>query len=198
MKVHQAFAIPVIQFKFTKHDEYEFPHIKKIIRSPKDWPIPINTSYPNIQDDDPIVPPDLRERLKADLMVDIKNVLKELNIHNEFEMRHLWYNVMHDHQGVHPHHHLSDCRHRSPFWCGIYYNKNATPTQFHRHDDIICRTQEFPGWLDSTIADCFKPKFIPDVEDGDIVLFPPHLTHSAFQKSLKMRITFAWNIHLVD
>jgi hypothetical protein len=62
--------------------------------------------------------------------------------------------------------------------------------------DAISRTQEFPGWTESKIGDCFKPCFSPEVETGDILLFPPYLQHDVMTPPGKTRITIAFNLEL--
>ena len=81
---------------------------------------------------------------------------------------------------------------------GIYYNKNATPTVFHRGDKIY-KTQLFNGSESTSLAPCLCASFSPSVEDGDILLFPPYLEHSVEsqpQHKNNMRMTFSFNIAL--
>lgn len=191
-----AFAVPFIKFRFSKHNEYEFDNVPKSVNLPPGWVIPLNSSFPNIRDNDPIVRADVRDNLKKDLHEDIKGVLNDLNIKNEFEMTYFWYNIYHNGQGQEPHNHLSSCEQKNPIWSGIYYNKNATSTHFIRPDPIVCRTQEFPGWLNSKLKSHFEPVFMPEVSDGDVILFPPYLQHAVMYKSPAMRLTFAMNLYL--
>ena len=64
-----AFSVPFIKFKFSKHDEYEFDNVPKSVNLPSGWVIPLNSSFPNIRDNDPIVRADVRDNLKKDLHV---------------------------------------------------------------------------------------------------------------------------------
>jgi ectoine hydroxylase-related dioxygenase (phytanoyl-CoA dioxygenase family) len=59
----------------------------------------------------------------------------------------------------------------------------------------MCRTQEFPGWMDTKISDCFQASFTPNVESGDVLMWPPYLKHGVFTgNNSKMRMTFAFNL----
>lgn len=198
IKMHGAFSVPFIQFKFSKHANYNWPEVDKMERKPETWHIPLNTSFPNIKDDDPIVDPKTRDRLKRDLTADMIEVLKDLSILPVFELRDFWYNIYHDGQGQEPHDHLSDCMNKSPFWSVIYYAKNASPTVFIRPDSLGYRTQEFPLWMQSKINGCFAPSHIPDVADGDVIMFPPYIKHMVQHAEPKMRMTFATNLILME
>lgn len=197
IKIHGAFSVPFVQFQFSKHYKYQFPEIEKSVRMPDTWHIPLNTSFPNIQDDDPLVDPKTRDSLKKDLHADIVEVLKDLSIIPEFEMRDFWYNVYHEAQGQEPHDHLSDCMNKNPFWSVIYYNKNASGTIFMRPFDAY-RSQEFPLWQYSKINECFNPRYVPDVRDGDVIMFPPYIKHMVQHAEEKMRLTFATNLVLKE
>ena len=197
IQVHGAFAVPFIQFKFSGHGNYDFPEVKKSVRKPDGWVVPLNTSFPNIQDDDPYISPTQRDSLRENLGVDIARALRDCGIYNPFTLDHFWYNIYHTYQGQEPHDHLSDCTAPSPFWSAIYYAKNPSPTVFMRQADTY-RTQEFPGWFDSVIAQCFHSEYTPKVEEGDVILFPPYLKHMvrAHDSDEKMRLTFSTNLLL--
>ena len=197
VKIHGAFSVPFVQFKFTKHSQYEFPEIDKSVNKPDTWHIPLNTSFPNIPDDDTLVPPRIRDSLKRDLHNDLAEVLKDMNILPVFEMSDFWYNIYHEAQGQEPHDHLSDCMNKNPFWSVIYYNKNASGTMFMRPFDAY-RTQEFPLWNMCAINECFNPRYVPDVSDGDVIMFPPYIKHMIQHTEPKMRLTFATNLILKD
>ena len=77
-------------------------------------------------------------------------------------------------------------------------NKNATPTKFHR-DEKHFQTKIIPGYEKSVMDSFLSTAFSPPVEDGDILLFPPYLRHSATSLShhrYQMRMTFSFNIDL--
>ena len=194
------FPVPLIKIKFKDHYKYNFPEVEKRDHRPSDWKVPLNTAFPLIEDDDPLVPCVVRESLKKDLCDSIVETFKQLNISTNIEFESLWYNIYHDNQGQESHDHLGnvDNGSRLLFWSGIYYNKNATPTAFHRGDKIY-KTQLFDGWSSTSLASCLCASFHPSVEDGDILLFPPYLEHSVESKPQhknSMRMTFSFNITL--
>jgi hypothetical protein len=195
MKLYNVFPIPVVSFKFSKHYKYSFPEIEKLDRRPKTWTTPLNTSYPNVNDDDPFLPLDVRDSLKNDLNEDLSVVFSNLDIPSRFKFDEFWYNVYHDNQGQEPHTHLNGCVNPIPYWCGIYYNKNATPTKFYR-PDLLNRIHQFPvGKNAQPFIQYFSDTVEPPVEEGDVILFPPYLKHSVSTGSdAKMRLTFSFNL----
>ena len=193
------FPIPVIKIKFEDHYKYNFPEVEKKNKKPEDWNCSVYTTFPNIQDDDPIVSASVRDSLKSDLTDTIAKVSSELKIPSKITMSDFWYNIYHDNQGQESHRHLPFVGGTIPFWSGIYYNKNASPTNFMR-DDVIYKTHLFGGYDKSELAYPLSSDYSPNVKDGDILLFPPHLRHSV--KSLpkhknQMRMTFSFNIYIV-
>lgn len=195
IKLHGTFSVPFIQFSFGNHKKYTFPTIEKTDRKPQDWVASVNTSFPDISDNDPYVPQNFRDNLKRDIRLDIKSIFKDLDIKNDFTMNQFWYNVYHENQGQEPHDHLSDCTDKSPFWSMIYYNKGTSPTFFLRSDSLY-RTQEFPGWKDCKINQCFENHYVPEINEGDIILFPPYIQHYVNYQGSEMRVTFASNLIL--
>jgi hypothetical protein len=195
IKVHGAFSVPFIQFQFNNHEKYTFPNLEKIDRKPEDWVASVNTSFPQITNNDPHISPIFRDNLKKDLMYDIKTIFRDLDIKNDFVMDQFWYNVYHEHQGQEPHDHLSDCTGKSPFWSMIYYNRGTTPTCFIRSDSLY-RTQEFPEWLETKVNQCFVNEYVPEITEGDIILFPPYIKHFVRHHGDEMRVTFASNLLL--
>ena len=110
----------------------------------------------------------------------------------------MWYNIYHDNQGQEKHTHFSQVGYPVPFWSGIYYNKNASPTKFFNGNAMI-NTQKFRGCEETALSACLAEGHFPPVEDGDILLFPPYLTHSFTsepQHKNGMRMTFPFNIAL--
>ena len=198
VSVHGAFSVPFVTFKFSKHTEYDFKPIEKSVRKPDEWHMPLNTSYPNIEDDDPYIKPNVRDRLKRDLQEDLVDVMKDLGIMPLFKMKDFWYNIYHDNQGQEVHDHLSDCTSKNPTWSVIYYYRNAPGTVFIRNDDWY-RTQEFPMWRNSMLAECYMPSYIPDLTDGDVIMFPPYIKHMVrYSDNPDFRLTFATNLTLLD
>ena len=192
------FPVPIIRIKFKDHYKYNFPEVEKKDKKPSGWKIPLNTTFPNIPDDDLIVPPTVRDSLMRDMKDAIVDVFEPLNLPTNIGYNNFWYNIYHDNQGQESHDHLGSVGSLLPFWSGVYYNKNSTPTTFHR-DDGTYKTQLFQGAENTSLAPCLAPNISPDVEDGDILLFPPYLTHSFESKNPhknSMRMTFSFNITL--
>tara|TARA_B100000131_G_C17812649_1_gene490305 strand:+ start:13 stop:627 length:615 start_codon:yes stop_codon:yes gene_type:complete len=192
------FPVPIIKIKFKDHHKYNFPEVEKKDKKPDTWTRSVDTTFPNIADDDPLVPYVLRERLKKDLYDSIVETFEQLNLPTNIDFMTFWYNIYHDNQGQERHDHLSGVGKELLFWSGIYYNKNATPTTFHREDKTY-RTQIFDGLSNTALAPCLAPSVSPSVEDGDILLFPPYLDHSVESKPHhkdRMRMTFSFNITL--
>ena len=193
------FPIPIIKIKFKDHYKYRFPEVEKRDNRPDSWNCSVYTTFPDINADDPLVPYSIQQNLKNDLITCITNVFQQLNFPINIHIPQFWYNIYHDNQGQEEHHHLPQVGQASlPFWSGIYYNKNASPTNFKR-TDFGYLTQSFPNNIKSELAPAYAESYSPDVEDGDIVLFPPYLPHNV--KSLdkhkdEMRMTFSFNIEL--
>ena len=193
------FPVPLIVIKFKDHHKYDFPEVEKEDRKPFNWVDSVNTSFPNIKDVDPVISPVVRDNLKRDLKDSIVDVFRQLNFPTNIDFLELWYNIYHDNQGQEKHDHVSQVGQTVPFWSGIYYNKNASPTKFFKTNSIITDTQKFDGYRESALASCLANSVSPDVKDGDILLFPPYLKHSVKSKPQhknEMRMTFSFNITL--
>lgn len=193
----RAFPIPLLRFKFNRHEEYEFRTIGRKNNIPQGWKMALNSTFPNIPDNDPIVTPEQRSSLKKDLYTQIRELfVKDLQITNKFQIGDFWYNIYHQGQGQEPHTHLSDCSHQNPFWCGIYYHKGASPTKFSS-PTFASKIHRWEGVHESNLRDCFSEYLMPRVSDGDVMLFPPYLEHCIYSDSIKMRMTFAFNLYLI-
>ena len=193
------FPVPVIKIKFKDHYKYNFSEVEKRDEKPDDWISSVHTSFPGISNDDPIVSSSVRDSLESDLKNCIGEVFKEIGLPTTIKFTNMWYNIYHENQGQEPHRHLPMVGGIMPFWSGIYYNKNASPTKFIR-DDKLFITQLFEGYENSEMAFPLSTDFSPKVKDGDILLFPPHLEHLVESKPHhkdKMRMTFSFNINLI-
>ena len=193
------FPVPLIVIKFKDHHKYDFPEVEKKDNKPYNWVDSVNTSFPIIKDDDPIISPVVRDNLKRDLKDSIVEVFRQLNFPTNIDFLELWYNIYHDNQGQEKHDHVSHVGQTVPFWSGIYYNKNASPTEFFKCNSTITDTQKFDGYRESALASCLAKSVSPDAKDGDILLFPPYLKHSVKSKPQhknEMRMTFSFNITL--
>ena len=192
------FPTGLIKIKFKDHHKYNFPEVEKKEKKPDSWVKSLHTTFPYIPDDDLIVSPMVRDSLRRDLKDAVVEVSQELNIPTNIYFLQLWYNIYHDNQGQEKHSHLSEVGSPLPLWSGVYYNKNASPTQFFRSDKLY-QTQLFEGYKQSGLAPCLAESGEFPVEDGDILLFPPYLEHSVESKPQhknSMRMTFSFNIAL--
>jgi len=199
--IHRIFSTPIIQFSFSDHNKYFFTDIEKSIKKPDCWIEPLNTSFPNITKNDSFITEETTESLKTDLLHCISSNLNNLHLPNNIFFSGFWYNVYHDNQGQESHNHMPGkvSAGTIPYWCGIYFNKNSSPTIFYQHDEIK-KLHSFLGDKESDIKDCFWEYYYPNVSDGDIVLFPPYLWHGIKTNEThkdKMRLTFAFNIDLI-
>ena len=192
------FPVPIIKIKFKDHHKYYFAEVEKKDQKPDAWVDSVHTAFPNILDDDLIVPSMVRDSLIGDLKSSIVEVFQQLNIPTNIEFPQLWYNIYHDNQGQEKHNHLSGVGQLVPFWAGIYYNKNPSSTKFFNSNSISA-TQRWEGYAQSPLQVCLSENCSPFVEEGDIILFPPYLQHSVQsepQHKDKMRMTFSFNITL--
>jgi hypothetical protein len=196
--LHKVFYVPIFTFRFEKHDTYDFSDIAKqgkIDSRPKGWTTPVNSSFPNISDNDRLISPDVRDSLIKDLSEQMKRLFISNGIPDKFVVHNFWYNVYHDYQGQEPHTHLTGCMEQTPYWCGIYYNKGATPTTFFRPDSNN-RVHQFP-YKSENFREYFADSLQPNLHDGDVILFPPYLMHCVdLQTSANMRLTFSFNLLL--
>ena len=192
------FPVPLLKIKFKHHYKYNFPEVEKRDKKPDSWKTPVHTTFPNISDDDSLVPSYLRDNLKRDLKSSIVEVSRQLNLPTNIHFPHFWYNIYHDYQGQERHNHIPNVGEPLPLWAAIYYNKNASPTRFFK-DGSLPITQRFDGFDKTILADCLAAGASPPVEDGDILLFPPHLDHCVLSEPYhrdNMRMTFSFNINL--
>lgn len=191
------FSVPVIKFKFSKHNNYKFPTVNRHERIPDGWELSLNSTYPEIEDDDPLVPRKIRESMERDLYLDTRAVLKKLGIsYDNIFIKDFWYNIYHEEQGQEPHDHLGNAGDAALYWSCIYYNRGATPTKFHNAHRYMKLCMPVEIQEDSPLADMYVDMWENDVQNGDVVLFPPWVIHEVVpQKHVdEMRLTFTFNI----
>lgn len=192
------FSVPVIKFKFSKHNNYNFPTIERQERIPSGWEVSLNTSFPNIGDDDPFIDSKTRDSLKDNLLIDIKKVLSRLELSNSIYLESFWYNIYHDNQGQEPHEHISGAGATSTYWSGIYYSRGASPTTFHNAHKYmkICTPPE----VGEIMSDFYRDMHKLEVTNGDVILFPPWLVHEVIpdKERKDMRLTFTFNVGYTD
>ena len=199
-KLIPIFPTGLIKIKFKDHHKYNFPEVEKKEAIPPGWECSVNTSFPIINSNDPVVSPTVKENLMADIKTSIVEVFEELNMPTNIDLMQFWYNIYHEDQGQEKHNHLAWVGAKNLYWCGIYYNKNASPTAFHRGNGLY-ETQRFPDYHKTTMINVLGDTSYPPVEDGDILLFPSWISHSVKsepQHKNKMRMTFSFNIDLIS
>jgi hypothetical protein len=190
------FSVPIIKFRFTKHNQYRFPSIARSERIPNGWDLSLNSSFPFIEDDDPLVNPQTRDNLQKDILSDITKVLTKLKISSGVKYGTFWYNVYHENQGQELHDHLAGAGEVNDYWSGIYYNKNATPTRFHNTHKYMKTCTPPMISEDSVMSKYYNDMYLPPVEDGDVILFPPWVNHEVVPdpNQKQMRLTFSFNL----
>lgn len=198
IELKRLFSVPVIRFKFTKHNQYNFPFIERSERIPDGWQVSLNTSFPNIKNEDPYIGPDVRDNLREDLLCDISEVLKKLELPDKIYMYQFWYNVYHENQGQEHHDHTSEAGNINAYWCGIYYNRGSSPTVFHAPHRYMKTT--IPSDYGILFEQFYHDVHEVEVEDGDIILFPSYVVHEVppCPDRRDMRLTFSFNIQEDD
>lgn len=190
----RLFSVPVIKFNFTKHEKYKFPSIERSENIPDGWELSLNSSFPEIKDNDTFISKNQKESLVNDLLNDIKKVLNRLELPDSIFIQSFWYNIYHDNQGQEPHEHISGAGTLNNYWSGIYYNRGASPTTFHSPHKYmkICT----PPDVGDLMSDFYSDMHDLEVRDGDVVLFPIWMVHEVIpDKNRKdMRLTFTFNV----
>lgn len=192
----EIFPTPIIKTKFKYHKKYKIGTYEKREHFPSTWKVPLNTSFPNIKENDDFIDPNTLIMLKQDMKKCIDKLFHKLNIHSEYYFEDFWYNIYHKDQGQEPHDHLpSNMNSNISYWSGIYYAKNASPTTFIRND-ILSGCLKFFNNDRNKLKKYFNNSF-PQVKEGDILLFPSHLIHAVplIKRDNHMRVTFAFNIN---
>lgn len=200
VELKSLFPTPLIKFKFRKHYLYNFPEIPKSVNKPKEWIKPLNTSFENNLGDD-FFPIEKKYKLIEDLKTDIKVVFEMLEIPTKFDIQELWYNVYHDNQGQETHDHLCPLGNLISYWSGVYYNNTNIPTVFDRPYNIH-KVSIHPDYLNpgSQLNKFYCDKTYQEIEPGDVVLFPPWLSHSVEvgdECKDNMRLTFSFNLEYI-
>ena len=187
------FPTQIICFHFSKHTEYVFDDPGKIDHIPSDWSCSINSTFPRITDNDPLVSPGVRDRL----IIDIKNACNdELTKEGLYycEMLTFWYNMYHEGQYQERHDHMS--ADRPVFLSGVYYNRNPTPTTFYPISTHY-RSIRYNGIEKSGIKESMYDRYHFTPKEGEIILFPPYLEHEVLNVDDKNgRLTFSFNLGL--
>ncbi len=201
-KILPLYSTPVITFKFSKHYQYYdmFDTWEKTDRKPDSWLVPLNTSFPEIKDDDPHVDQDIRDKIKEEILFDIRRTLLKYKLPTKIKYDCFWYNAYRKGQGQEIHNHLSVDNTKNPFWSGVYFCKNCNPGSFFftRHDYAL-RTQQTFDYVKTNISEYYRDERMMPFTDGDIILFPPHLHHGVKCENItdeQQRLTFSFNISI--
>lgn len=195
------FPTPLLVMNFSQHEKYagKFGNFERVDRKPEPWVTPHNSSFPEIMDDDPYINVEMARAIKSDLLKDIQLFLQELKMPSDIFFSEFWYNAYYEKQGQESHNHLSPTNH-NPFWCGIYFAQNCFPgSLFLQRVDTSLRTQQHVEWSQTELAPYYNDTLIPQISDGEIILFPPHLHHSVnvdYRNKTDMRLTFSFNVKL--
>ena len=158
----------------------------------------MNSTFPHIPDDDALVTPDVRDRLKIDIETAcnaelVREGLMPCNIIT------FWYNSYHDDQSQERHDHM-DGR-RPVFLSGVYYSKNPTPTTFYPTSTHF-RSIRYRGIERSGIRESMYDLNHFHPSEGQIILFPPYLEHEVLNRQEHQkpqgRLTFSFNLVLAN
>lgn len=194
-EIFEVFPTPIIKTKFKYHKKYKIGDYQKKENYPSTWRIPLNTSFPNIQQDDDFIQFETLLSLKKDLKKCIDELFEKMNVPLNYYFEDFWYNIYHKDHGQEPHDHLpSELNNNVSYWSGIYYAKNASPTTFLRTDFLSNALKFFNNKSNKLKNYC--DNVFPEVKEGDLLLFPSHLIHAVpVKKDNHMRVTFAFNIN---
>jgi len=196
VKVFGLFPVPLIYCKFKNHKKYFFDDFPQISKTPDSWRCNLYTSFPNTDDNDEFIESDIISSMKEDIKNSIDECFEKLSITNDWYFENFWYNAYNLGNYQESHHHMASSGTKSPFWCGIYYNKGSSPTIFERND-VSREVHDFPNCLDCEIKESFYDEWYLNVEDGDIILFPPYLKHRVPPRDdNSTRLTFSFNLQL--
>ena len=191
------FATPTIVTPFPKHKNYKWESFERVDRKPEQWFTPLNTSFPDIEDDDPYVDKETSDKLKGDILDHLQKVFQCYNMPHEIRYSAFWYNAYYEGDAQEPHDHLAPDNH-NPYWCGIYFAKNCFDGQLvFQQKNPALRLQQTFDYPNSKLAEYYNDAWVSAMQDGMIFLFPPHLTHGikvGIENRNKMRLTFSFNL----
>ena len=198
-QIIELFPTPIIKFRFEKHDEYagKWENWDVVKRQPKSWQCELNTSFPQVRQDDPYAPMDVVNNLEKDLLFQVKKLHKSYGLMTDIEFYNFWYNAYYTGQGQEWHNHLPEAG-LAPIWSGVYFAKNCFAGQFaFQRTDLSMRTQGPMNIQNSLLRKYYDDCLATEFTDGDVVLFPPHLNHSVKLRNdeniTEQRLTFSFN-----
>lgn len=187
------FPVQILCFRFSKHKNYFFLDPGYRSKTPAGWNCDVNSTFPMIPNDDPLVIPQVRDRLIKDISTECNAELQNERL-PQCDITTFWYNAYHCDQSQERHDHMDG---RCPtFLAGIYYNANPSPTTFFPLS-VNFRAIRHRGIEQSGIKDSMRDSYHHTPQEGQIILFPPYLEHEVRSSlSDKMRLTFSFNLVL--
>lgn len=193
------FATPLLVHRFSKHQEYtdRIQLFERSSQKPSDWICDLHTTFPNVDDND-VHLGGIVSDLKRDMLEEVKRIMREYDMTDQIMFNTFWYNAYLDGQGQELHNHL--CSHNlcNPFWAGVYFHRNCHQGSFtFQNVNTELRTQQHHNWRKTRLAHYYNDIICPPIDDGDIILFPPHLYHSVKtdeRNAKDMRLTFSFNV----
>ena len=195
------FSTPLLIKKFSKHEEYT-ERIKLFERSsklPPYWICDVYTSFPFLEENDEHYG-EIALDLKRDMLDEVKEMMREYDIPDNVNIDHFWYNGYYDGQGQENHNHLCAKNIFNPLWSGVYFHRNCYQGSFTFYkSDHSLRTQQTIDWDQTKLAGYYHEYLNIPMNDGDIMLFPPHMMHSVKvdeRNSVNQRLTFSFNVLL--
>lgn len=193
----ELFPTPCIVTPFPKHNQYKWKSFERVNRKPDQWFTPLNTSFPDLTDDDPYIDAETNARIRKDIMDHLEKVFQCYNMPHHIRYSAFWYNAYYEGDGQEPHDHLSPDN-NNPYWCGIYFAKNCLGNQLvFQQKNYGLRLQQTYAYSESRLGEYYEDLWSSSIQDGMIILFPPHLTHGikvGKENRNKMRLTFSFNL----
>lgn len=165
----------------------EKEYIKNISKKPKNWKCNVHSSA----GDDEFLLKNLRPYIEKSLNIFLENHEKEMNIHGQYFLDELWYNVYGPHQFQELH------THGNSLFSGCYYLKFDK----EKHHQTMFYNPNFYNLeffkLESNSYFCHSP----DCEEDDIIIFPSNLSHktNGIMENINyshkdLRITISFNV----
>ena len=203
-------ATPLLICDFEKHEQYSkrFHNFEKVDRKPEGWHVSINTSFPNVLENDSYIDRSLVSDLKKDLYRQVQKLLQSYKLQDSIFFESFWYNASYAGQGQEIHNHCA-VNNLHPYWSGIYFAKNVTYDSFSfTRTDVSLKSQQPADYLNSALVPYYldwehipcSNKNMNKIIDGTIILFPPHVYHSVktpdYNTKDRMRLSFSFNISL--
>jgi len=195
-QIEYLFPTFLIRFKFDKHDQYKnlFDHVKPEDveeQHPQAWTAKLNTDYGS---DKKLINEQNHIALESDLRRCIMSNLPPIP-HANLQVTNFWYNIYKKDYYQEAHHHCDI----GNVFSGIYFHKNSTPPSFTNPCFELIGAMGYHSVLNDTwFSRTRKAHHKPDIEDGDVIVFPSDLVHEVPRYTEdNLRITFSFNITVI-